>query len=94
MTQVPKPGREVRQRSRGHSETEQPRSCNKELDQLTGFSPYGGDDGDRTHDLRLAKPALYQLSYIPGDFILPMMATASVKSRVAVAKPSRWSRDA
>ena len=24
-----------------------------------------GDDGDRTHDLRLAKPALYQLSYIP-----------------------------
>ena len=25
----------------------------------------GGDDGVRTHDLRLAKPALYQLSYIP-----------------------------
>ncbi len=24
-----------------------------------------GDDGDRTHDLRLAKPALYQLSYVP-----------------------------
>ena len=31
-----------------------------------------GDDGDRTHDLRLAKPALYQLSYIPeGTLILP-----------------------
>jgi hypothetical protein len=28
----------------------------------------GGDDGDRTHDLRLAKPALYQLSYVPGEF--------------------------
>ncbi len=26
-----------------------------------------GDDGDRTHDLRLAKPALYQLSYIPDE---------------------------
>jgi hypothetical protein len=26
---------------------------------------HSGDDGDRTHDLRLAKPALYQLSYIP-----------------------------
>jgi hypothetical protein len=34
--------------------------------------PFGGDDGDRTHDLRLAKPALYQLSYIPlGISILP-----------------------
>jgi hypothetical protein len=27
--------------------------------------PYGGDDRDRTDDLRLAKPALSQLSYIP-----------------------------
>ena len=26
---------------------------------------HGGDDGDRTHDLRLAKPALSQLSYVP-----------------------------
>ena len=25
----------------------------------------GGDDGVRTHDLRLAKPALSQLSYVP-----------------------------
>ena len=25
-----------------------------------------GDDGDRTHNLRLAKPALSQLSYVPG----------------------------
>src|SRR5262249_46299304 len=27
----------------------------------------GGADGDRTHDLRLAKPALSQLSYSPDD---------------------------
>ena len=27
--------------------------------------PVGGDDRDRTDDLRLAKPALSQLSYIP-----------------------------
>ena len=26
-----------------------------------------GDEGDRTLDLRLAKPALYQLSYVPGE---------------------------
>ena len=32
---------------------------------------WSGDDGDRTHDLRLAKPALYQLSYVPGVSILP-----------------------
>ena len=25
-----------------------------------------GDDGTRTHDFRLAKPALSQLSYVPG----------------------------
>jgi hypothetical protein len=25
----------------------------------------GGDDGNRTHDLLLAKQALYQLSYVP-----------------------------
>jgi hypothetical protein len=33
-----------------------------------GFSATlgGGDEGDRTPDLRLAKPALSQLSYIPG----------------------------
>jgi hypothetical protein len=29
-----------------------------------------GDEGDRTLDLRLAKPALYQLSYVPGDLSL------------------------
>ena len=25
----------------------------------------GGDDGTRTHDPRLAKPMLFQLSYVP-----------------------------
>ena len=28
----------------------------------------GGDDGVRTHDLRLAKPALSQLSYVPESY--------------------------
>ena len=42
------------------------------LDDVAGTSPYDeeflrGDEGDRTLDLRLAKPALYQLSYVPGD---------------------------
>ena len=31
------------------------------------FRVAGGDDRDRTDDLRLAKPALSQLSYIPGN---------------------------
>ena len=29
------------------------------------FDTNGGDDGNRTHDLLLAKQALYQLSYVP-----------------------------
>ena len=28
-------------------------------------SSVGGDDGTRTHDPRLAKPVLFQLSYVP-----------------------------
>ena len=31
-----------------------------------------GADGDRTHDLRLAKPALSQLSYSPAVVAAPM----------------------
>ena len=33
--------------------------------ELALFSLVGGDSGDRTRNLRLAKPALSQLSYIP-----------------------------
>ena len=32
---------------------------------LAGNGTNGGDDGNRTHDLLLAKQALYQLSYVP-----------------------------
>ena len=32
---------------------------------LESFPEGNGDDGDRTRNLRLAKPALSQLSYIP-----------------------------
>ena len=35
-------------------------------ERLPGPPPNGGDDRDRTDGLRLAKPALSQLSYIPG----------------------------
>ena len=41
------------------------RQMKKGRDELPDLGAYGGDDGDRTHDLRLAKPALSQLSYVP-----------------------------
>ena len=37
----------------------------KTPEKYSGETVHGGDDGDRTHDLRLAKPALSQLSYVP-----------------------------
>ena len=78
MTGLPRPGRVVRHKYRGQSETEQPSYYKTE------FSPFGGDDGDRTHDLRLAKPALYQLSYVPGASMLPTWAQSSVRDLGAV----------
>ena len=35
-------------------------------DQLNALSCFGGDSGDRTRDLLLARQALSQLSYAPG----------------------------
>jgi hypothetical protein len=40
------------------------------------LSATGGADGDRTHGLRLAKPALSQLSYGPTGGSFPRMAAA------------------
>ncbi len=37
--------------------------------QLVTCDSSGGDNGVRTHDLRLAKPALSQLSYVPKFFL-------------------------
>ena len=37
--------------------------------QLVTCGSSGGDNGVRTHDLRLAKPALSQLSYVPKFFL-------------------------
>src|SRR6185295_13141318 len=48
-------------------------------------APPRGADGDRTHDLRLAKPALSQLSYSPGRFLL---RGGSVDGRQARRAPS------
>ena len=44
----------------------------------------GGDDGVRTHDLRLAKPALYQLSYIPLVFLFYKLAELTGVARKRV----------
>src|SRR5262245_56469542 len=38
-----------------------------------------GADGDRTHDLRLAKPALSQLSYSPADPRGTVFAPAAIR---------------
>ena len=44
------------------------------------FTIYG-DDGTRTHDFRLAKPALSQLSYVPGPRSAQAQAGAAGKDR-------------
>jgi hypothetical protein len=44
---------------------------------------YGGDNRDRTGDLRLAKPALSQLSYIPD-------ATKKAEPERLAALPLFW----
>ena len=46
--------------------------CNlwfEEWSPVKGIPPAGGDSRDRTGNLRLAKPALSQLSYIPGKLV-------------------------
>jgi hypothetical protein len=47
---------------RSESLVESPVTSNVDV---TGHRAKDGADGDRTHDLRLAKPALSQLSYSP-----------------------------
>ena len=49
----------------------------------------GGDNGDRTHDLRLAKPALSQLSYVP-DNNRPSGDSASAGA--IILKKKWWAR--
>ena len=43
-----------------------PMPCLRTASGIACFLRARGADGDRTHDLRLAKPALSQLSYSPG----------------------------
>jgi hypothetical protein len=48
--------------------TVDPRKAKRPATSCLGRRPacfYGGDEGARTLDLRLAKPALSQLSYVP-----------------------------
>ena len=64
--QVVKDRRPVNRMSTGRVRRETPGSfCI--ADAIRAFHARGGADGDRTHDLRLAKPALSQLSYSPAD---------------------------
>ena len=53
------------------------------IDSLSSLS--GGDSGDRTRNLRLAKPALSQLSYIPWD-----RGAASALSLEPLLRSRRW----
>ena len=57
--------------------------------QLVTCDSSGGDDGDRTHDLRLAKPALSQLSYVP-DNNRPSGDSASAGA--IILKKKWWAR--
>ncbi len=45
------------------------------IDAITSLKFSGGDDRSRTGDPRLAKPVLYQLSYIPVIKIRPVYQT-------------------
>jgi hypothetical protein len=60
-----------------------------------GFPASGGADRDRTDDLRLAKPALSQLSYSPwwlvglGRFELPTSRLSGVRSNQLSYRPGR-----
>jgi hypothetical protein len=48
----------------------------------------GGDDRDRTGDLRLAKPALFQLSYVPDvPAGTPRVYVERISVRVSPAVP-------
>lgn len=51
----------------------------------------GGDDGDRTHDLRLAKPALSQLSYVPKRRVINAPAATRLTLGRLLAK-KWWAR--
>jgi hypothetical protein len=44
---------------------------------VVDFHVFYGDEGDRTLNLRLAKPALSQLSYVPARFTSPAYAGGS-----------------
>ena len=49
---------------------------------LSIFRQFCGDEGDRTLNLRLAKPALSQLSYIPNDSCEELMREREWWARV------------
>ena len=54
---------------------------------LSHDCPAGGGNGTRTHDPRLAKPMLYQLSYSPKDFPGSSARSAVGQARFELATP-------
>ena len=50
-----------------------------------------GDNRDRTGDLRLAKPALSQLSYIPGFHMVGLSGVEPLTSRLAGVRSNQLS---
>ena len=74
----------------------QPSLARSGIAQRTWHRPrYGGADRDRTDDLRLAKPALSQLSYSPlwvvglGRFELPTSRLSGVRSNHLSYRPAQ-----
>ena len=54
--------------------------------QLVACDSSGGDNGVRTHDLRLAKPALSQLSYVPKALSLTYIIIAPAATRLTLGR--------
>ena len=50
-----------------------------------------GDNRDRTGDLRLAKPALSQLSYIPGFLMVGLSGVEPLTSRLSGVRSNQLS---
>ena len=59
---------------------------------MTGFGENGGDDEDRTHDLRIANAALSQLSYPPtrgADYSKNLLQGIDGRARQISQAPTR-----
>lgn len=58
---------------------------------IAGGKATGGADRDRTGDLRLAKAALYQLSYSPGGVMVGLSGFEPLTSRLSGVRSNQLS---